>query len=196
MILDEKFQEIKALDKGEVVMKLPGTDIILPYSEGSAFVNEKGTIGYNALKVREVLTRATGEAEGLVGAFGKHLAEQLNDPNVKELIKEMMASEDTYLFFSKIKDGKDILTMDILTMPNMNNNCVDDQNIEGVIVGVYSTSGSLSSLEKVYEFHLQVIADRDLITDRAPLEKEVLKLVPKVNEVYEKELELMKEFGL
>lgn len=192
MIKDEKFRKIKDLGKGEIVMKLPGTDIKMPYSEGKAFVNKKGTIGYNALKVYDVTTESTGEAEGLIGSLGEQLAEQLKDPTVKGIIQKMMAEEDTYLFFSKTKDGKDALTL-----PSMKDTEIDDKSLEGFIIGGYSTAGNkLPSLEKVYAFHLQVIADRDLITDSATLEKEVINLVPKVNGLYEKVVKLIQELGL
>lgn len=190
MFSDEKFKKVKDLDKGEVVVKLPGTDMKMPYSEGKAFVNEEGTIGYNALKVYDVFTESTGKAEGLLGSLGEQLAEQLNDPDVKGLIKKMLAEEDTYLFFSKTKDGKDVITL-----PSMKDAEVDDKTLEGLVLGGYSTAGKLTSLKKVYALHLQAIADRDLIADKAVLEKETLELVPKVNEVYKKILKLMEESG-
>lgn len=187
MLSDEKFKKVKDLGKGEIVMKLPGTDMKMPYSEGKAFVNKEGTIGYNALKVYDVSTESTGKAEGLLGIIGEQLAEQLSDPDVKGLIKKMMAEEDIYLFFSKTKDGKDVITL-----PSMKDDEIYDKILEGLVLGGYSTAGSkLPSLKKIYAFHLQVIADRDVIADKAVLEKETLELVPKANEAYKKLLKLM-----
>lgn len=190
MLSDEKFKKIKDLGEGEIVMKFPGTDMKMLYSEGKAFVNKEGTIGYNALKVYDVIAESTGEAEGLIGYLGRQFTEQLKDPDVKGLIQKVLAEEDTYLFFSKTKDGKDVITV-----PSMKDEEIEDKAIEGLIVGGYGTAGKLPSLKKVYAFHLRVISDRDLIADKTALEKETLELVPKVNKFYEKVLKLIEESG-
>jgi hypothetical protein len=190
MFKDEKFKKVKDLGKGEIVVKLPGTDMKMPYSGGEAFVNKKGTIGYNSLKVYDLYTKSTGKAEGMLAGLGENLAEQLNDPDVKGLIKKMLAQEDNYLFFSKTKDGKDVITL-----PSMKDNSIDDETLEGLVLGGYSTAGNLPSLNKVYALHLQAIGDREVIADKAVLEKETLELTSKVNDVYKKILKLMEEVG-
>lgn len=188
MLSDEKFEKIKDLEKGEIVVKLPGTDMKMAYSGGEAFVNKKGTIGYNSLKVYDVYTESTGKAEGMLAELGENLAAQLNNPDVKGLIKKMLTQEDNYLFFSKTKDGKDVITL-----PSMKDNNIDDKTLEGLVLGGYSTAGNLPSLKKVYALHLQAIGDREVIADKAVLEKETIELTSKVNDVYKKILKLIEE---
>lgn len=188
----ENFEKIDSLKEGEVVMKLPGTDIVMPYSNGSAFVSKDGTVGYTALAVNDLVARSVGEPEGMMGILGAQLAEQLGEPALKEQIKELLARDNLYLFASKTEDGRQVITI-----PGMGDGLqVDDQNIDGFVVAAYSTQGGTPSLEQTYAFHSQATADRKLAGGRSSLEKEVLELVPTANKLYVKAEELMRNMSL
>jgi hypothetical protein len=187
----ETFEQVGNIEPGELVMKLPGTDVKMLYSQGEAFVNSTGDVGYNALNVTDMVAEEAGEAEGMFGILGKQLREQLSDPRIKPLLREIFAQDSMYLFVSKGTDGRTLLTI-----PSMTDEGIDDENLAGFVLGGYSTAGgSMRPVDNIYAFHSQVTAGRELVSDRATLEREVLTLVPTANGVYEKALEAMRSSG-
>ena len=187
----KNFSQIGTIDEGELIMKLPGMDFKMPYKKGNAFLNNSG-IGYVSLPIREFYCQKNGESTGLMGSLGEQMAEQLKNPSVKILMKEALALSNHSLFYSRAENG-----IEILCLPGMSGeDNIDDINIPNTVLATYcGNEGKVPSFEEIYAFHLSAVGERKIITDRSKLEKEVLRLVPKVNNVYESVLQLMKELG-
>jgi len=191
MYQNEKFEQIGDIPAGALVIKFPGTDLKMLYENGKAYVNKENNVGQLALAIRDVATEKAGEVEGMMGELGLQLAEQLSDPSIQQVLKELLEKQDHHLFYSKAEDGTEILCM-----PGVSGEYqIDDQNIARMVLATYNTQEGVPSAERVYSHHIAAVGDRTLIADRPTLEKEVLGLVPKANGVYEKALELMKDFG-
>lgn len=189
MYSKEGFTEVGKIAAGELVLKFPGTDLKMLYQSGTAYVNGKNTVGQLSLAVRDFAAVEAGEAEGLMGMLGCQLAEQLNDSSTQALLRKVLAKHDTHLFYSKSKDG-----IEMLSLPG-SGDIIEDQIIEGMVIALYSTSGEIPSADRVYRHYMKAVGKRKLVADRKMLETEVLQLVPKANGVYVKALELMKEMG-
>ena|SRR3989344_1738124 len=93
----EQFTEVGSIAGGELVLKLPGTDLKMLYQSGTAYVNKKNTVGQLSLTVRNFATAEAGEPEGLLGELGHQVAEQLNDPAVQAHLRKMLAKQATHL---------------------------------------------------------------------------------------------------
>ena len=182
------FKQIGTLDAGELVLKLPGTDIKMPYKSGRAFLSDSG-VGHVALAVQDIYCEETDdEAEGFMGFLGEQITPLINDPSLKAIIKKTLSERDVSLFYSQDQGGVEILSIPGLSREDG----IDDQIIPNMVVASYNTEGEIQNAEKVYALHMEAVGNRRLITDRSTLEREVLQLVPKANGVYEKVLEAMK----
>jgi hypothetical protein len=188
MKIGENFNQIGEIPKGELVIKFPGTDLKLVCKKGKAFLSNTG-IGYVSLPVRDAYCAENGEPEGLFGTLGIILAEQINNPSSKHLLRKRLALGDFSLFYSQTRKG-----IEVLCVPGISeNNEIDTKNIPRMSIAAYSTTNGIPSAEEVYVLHMKVVGKEKLITNKSILEKEVLHLIPKVNRFYEKALQIMNE---
>ena len=93
MYENEKFEKVGEIPAGALVLKFPGTEVSMLYDSGIAYVNENNNVGQLELGIRDIETKEVGEAEGMMGTLGRQLAEQVNDPDVKVLIKNIIATK-------------------------------------------------------------------------------------------------------
>jgi len=192
MYENEKFEKVGEIPAGALVLKFPGTEVSMLYDSGIAYVNENNNVGQLELGIRDIETEEVGEPEGMMGTLGRQLAEQINDPDVKDLIKNMLKDVNHHLFYSKAEDGTEIVTILGMTGKNM----IDDENVEDVVVASYSASGQVPNAEVVYGFHVSAVGDRKLVKDKEAMEKAAMGLASKTNELYDKALELAKNLGI
>jgi len=191
MYKNEQFEEVGTIGNGELVLKIPGTDIKMPYSAGTGYVNEVGNVAHLALTLSGMVAEESGEpAEGMMGALGEDLREQLNTSEVRELVEEHMVGSLLHLFYSQEKNGKGIITLPGISGENQ----VDDESHSSLVLVAYRMDGlHTGGIEEVYGSHSQVAGSYELVSDRSTLEKEVLTLAEKANEVYDFALEMMKD---
>ena len=188
MVKMKGYEQIGTISEGELVMKLPGTDLKMPYKKGEAFVNQAG-VGYISLPIRDAYCVKTGQSKGLSGMLGELLAEQLNDPEVKKMLKKTL-TRDHHLFYSRAQDGVEMLCLPWIAEENY----IDDQSMPNVVLASYTTNGRIPTFKETYAHHLRGVGKRELVTDKNILEREILQLVPKANGVYGQALQTMKEF--
>jgi len=192
MYQNENFQEVASLSGGELVMKLPGTDVRMPFDRGIAYVNAAGNAGHLALYLNNIVAEASEEpAEGMMATLGEMLREQLSTTEAKKILKQVISQQPLHLFYSKTrtKEGTEILTL-----PGMGSeNLVDYTHIEGIVVATYTTKGNFPSVEKAYALHGEAVGEKRLIADRKLITKETKGLVKKANQVYKTILEVIKE---
>lgn len=193
MYQNENFNAVGSVETGELVMKLPGTDIRMPYKQGTAYVNATGNVGHLALNVSKLVAEASDEpAEGMMGTLGEMLREQLSTPEAKKMLKKLLAEQPVHLFYSRTVAGTEILTL-----PGMGTeNNVDDNNIERMVVALYTTQGHFPPAEKVYALHGEAVGERELLADRKILVEEIQCLVTTANQVYEAILEVVNKNSL
>ena len=189
---NEAFSNVGEVQAGELIGRFPGTNLKMLYEGGKAYVNEAGTVAQLNLSIRDMVTEEAGEPKGFIGELGRGLAEQLSDPAVALVLKEFLAEQDHYLFYSQTKDGIEVLSIPSVT----GNESIDDENIPGMIIVSYSTHGNIPDASDVYTRHIQAIGDRELLSDSETLKKEILEMPTKVNELYKRGLELMKDSPL
>ena len=168
----EEFVQIGTVPAGELVIKLPGTEIKTVYSGGESYVSKSGRMGYVALKPIDVIAVEVGEATGMVGLLGEQMRGMINDPTVKAEIMEQLAASNRYLFVSKGKEK------DIVTMPGLS----DNGGEVGDVIGV-AYSGT-PSFEEVYALHTRALRGQPVLNDRAAIEMAVLRLPERANELY------------
>lgn len=188
MYQNEQFSQVGTVPAGELVIKIPGSDLKMPFSEGKAYVNARGNMGYVALNVTDVVVEPTGEEAGLFAVVGGAIAEQLQDPNVRASLQAVLASSKTPLAYSRGVDGREFITI-----PGASGESgIEDGLFENAVVGVYSTSDGPVSAEQVYALHCQAVGDAKLVEDKKEITKATLSLVDRANKIYEEGLALMK----
>ncbi len=161
------------------------------YESSTAYINKSDNVGHLSLAIRDFETEEDGEAEGFVGGIGRMMAEQLNNPSVKKMVRKMLADHDHHLFYSMADDGTEIVCI-----PGTDDKFqIDDQSIKGLVVASYSTHGEIPSAEQVYGHHVSAVCHRTLLSDRPFIRQEVLDLAATVNGIYEKAFGIMKESG-
>jgi len=193
MYRDENFAQVGNLEHSVLVMKLPGIDIKCYFSTGDAFVNAKGTIGYVALSITDVVGEKTSgpitEAAVSMAETGNRLAELLADSKSKRRILAFFAKEKLRLVYSLTKDGKEILTM-----PGVDGDG-DHYFIGGMIIARYSLGDGKES-PAVFERHASATSWYQLAQDRDALVAPTLSLVDKTNDAYKEFLKLTETIGL
>ena len=194
MYQNEDFKPVGEVSAGELVLKLPGTNLKMLYSSGTGYVNGSNNVAHLQLVLAGMVAEESGEpAEGMAGTLGEMLREQISAPGGQRLIQETMVGNNLHLFYSRVRDGKSILALPGLSEKDM----VDSENHPEFTVLSYNTrSDSLGYVDAVYGFHSRVAADFELVADRAELEREVLTLADKANGVYDLGLRLMRESGI
>lgn len=191
MRIGEDFGQLENMGSGELIIKLPGTDFVMPYETGIAFLSDSG-IGYVSLAVEDFFTRENGEPEGLCGIMGRQLAKQLEYPAVKALTRKAISESELNLFYSRSPDN-----IEIFTIPGMSGEYgIDEQATPNSVVATYPLGKITPSVEEVYSHHKKAVGRRELITDRGVLEKDILNLVDKVNGIYDLEKENMMSFSI
>ena len=163
----------------------------MPYEKGTAYINENNNIGQLTVEIRGMTGEEVGEAEGMSGDLGRMLADQLSDPETRELIKEFLSDKDHHLFYSRAEDGTEIISI-----PGMKGEYeIDHEFADGIVLATYSINGEIPEALRVYNHHTEAIGDLPLRADRTALEEEVLGLASKTNDVYAQILEKIIEMG-
>ena len=190
MKIGQDFERIGSLGNGELVLKLPGTDFKMVFEGGKAYLSDNLTIGYVSLPVKKIDCQENGEPKGMFGELGRQMAEQLMAPMAKTLLDKVLSSRDMSLFYSMTERA-----IEIISLPGMSaeEQISEENGIPNMVLAIYSLNSKIPSAERVYALHLDAVGDRRHIRDRATLENEVLRLVSKVNGVYEKSLQLMRD---
>jgi len=186
MYNDENFQEINKLDKGQIVMKLPGTNIIMPYNFGTAYINKTHDIGYITLTVEDLIAKTIEESKSELGILAKKLTKILEDPKSKNQLKEIIHYSQLSIFYSKTENNLEIITMPSLSQGKE----IDETTCSNTVIGIYNMADKLH-LWNIYTFHKKIISNTKLISNREILEKEILELPQKANKVYDKALEII-----
>lgn len=189
--MNEEFTQVTLFSKGELVIRMPGTNIRMPYTQGSSYVNKPGNLAYVALDLNDIVAEDSGEAvTGVFGKLGLMLRKQLNDSEVRKKLLEVIEGSKIHLLFSQILNGKGILTL-----PGLNKDTVDEDVHKDLILVNYKMEGKVPNLDEVYGLHWQAVAGRKLVSDKKRLRREASGLVDKVNGVYDFSLELIKTSG-
>jgi hypothetical protein len=186
MYNNEDFQNISVLNKGQIVIKLPGTDIIMPYNSGNTYINKTNTIGHITLNIEDFIVKSFDESKGELGKMGAELAKILEDPQSKIQLQEIISYSQLSIFYSKTENNREIITM-----PSLNQGKeIDETTCKDILIGIYSMTDKLP-LWNIYSFHKKIISDTKLISNREMLEKEIQNLPEKTNNVYDKALDVI-----
>ncbi|MCK5026413.1 MAG: hypothetical protein KAS15_07475 [Nanoarchaeota archaeon] len=191
MYKNQKFEQIGNIPDGELVVKFPGTDLKMHYEDGKAYVNKGNNIGQLALTITDFTTEDTSEEKGIIGKFGSQLSEQLNIYKKQFNSRKLLAKQNYHLFYSKAEDRTEIISMPSL----IRGDNIYENHLPGMTLVTYDPMGKEISAEKVLRQHIATVGGKKLISDRQTLKKEVLELVPKVNDVYEEYFEIMKKLS-
>jgi len=188
MYKNEEFQQINTINKGELIMKFPGTRTRIPYESGTAFINNAGNIGYVALKITDLVTETVNESKRLTETQIKQ-AKSLQELKLEKQIKQMIKTSSITLFYSNTLND-----FEVWTIPKTNNKIqIDNLQFHKMIIETYDIQKTIPSVEQVYELHKQIVADMKLSKDKASLEADLKILPQKVNEIYNIAFRLMRQ---
>jgi len=192
MYKNEEFQPVDTINKGELVMKFPGTNIKIPYESGITFMNKAGTVGCVALNITDLIAESVCEPKGLMGEQGSKIAKLLQEPSSKEQIKQRIKTLPLSIFYSKTLDDLEVFTIPIISDRVQINN----QNFPKMVIRTYNVLIAIPSVEQVYDtIHAQVISYRKLSKDKANLEVDLKTLTKKTNIIYDLAFKLMRQRG-
>ena len=178
--LKEKFTCFDDLNQGALIQRLPGTDIIMPYSSGKVFVNSEGNIAHIALRVEDVHTRKTGMSTGVYGDLGKRVENALMDPEVREAVRNGLSSERVHLFLSRTDRNRNILTL-----PRIDEKDRVDTDLANLLTLVsYGIIDRLPTLEEAYALHSNVLDRGELKSNKLDLAKRAAGIVSNANGIY------------
>ncbi|GEM_PF-5367710 len=195
MYRNENFTEVGRIREGEVILRLPGTNLGMPYSAGTGYVNEARNVAHLALTLKGLTATESGEsADGMLGMLGEQMREQMAAPEVQQLVATHIVGKPLHLFYSLISGDKRA----VITLPGMSGEYqVDPDNNPHFVVAAYKMAGiELPTVDEVFGFHSQAVGDRNTISNRTALEAEVLTLADKANDVYKSALNLMRGLDL
>jgi hypothetical protein len=195
MFNDERFEQIGIYPPSGLVLKYPGTDIVLLYRDGTAYANllpdrgispfDHGTVAYAALNIAGLECRIRGEPIGPFGDVGRDFAETINNPDSDTVLHDQLTREPLYLFLSMV-DGKRAISIPSLG----DDDSIDEPHFDEMLVGWYAVSKHRSA-EQVYVFHQQLVAGCNVSDDRRLLGSHAATLPRAANKAYELALDWM-----
>ena len=192
MYQNEGFRQVTELQPGALVMKLPGVDFLTEFQRGTAHVNAANNVGYVALHTSDFSVRRTSDADSMLGGLAAMLADMVETPELREQMLAVLRARPMHLFHSQSDSGGNILTMPGFGQKDN----IDDEHIEGFVIGTYMMEGEVPLIEQTHAFHSRVVGRRTLVADRMLLEQKARELVPTANGAYEQILRVVEQMGL
>mgnify|MGYP005623602597 CR=1 FL=1 len=193
----EDILRVKSLDPGELVLKVPGTDIKFFYKNGESYINRKGNLAFVGLDIYDMaLEKTTGCPEEL-----KELTNEIRsyfDDNVtKDVLNQYFGESQAFICYSECKDGVGIITLpNILTEDDVLPGTTIVQEFENTwmdkVVAFYDLQYTKPYLGVIAKIHENIIGEREIISDPYKMSKTAINLVDIANNIYERELQLLK----
>lgn len=187
----ERFTSEKKLRKGEFSVKVGSFKVVMSYKKADILINSRNNIGCIAFDLDDM--NVTDADKGDYGKFDELLQ------NFKEMLKDTAYRAESivhirenpmFLMYSQAMGGKEILTMYNLAPPR----CPDLQfriaEIGKTIVCAHSSARGLPDMSTFYHAHAQACYGKNLNQDRQMLEKELLKITPRAQNLLEQFIEL------
>ncbi|MEA3515497.1 MAG: hypothetical protein U9R34_08520 [Nanoarchaeota archaeon] len=208
MYQKERFEYIGNIPSGELIAKSPDIDskmlyyFKMPYGDGKGYINKENNIGFLKLAIDDIIPERISKAKGKISKCIHLFTKKFKKPEYQITLNKFLADQDYSLFYSRVEDGTEILCI-----PGLSNRYqINDRDIQGIVLATYPLSLTLSdkmnnihhatNLHIAAKLHDEAIGERKLISDRSEIEKEVLGLVQKVNNIYETKFKKKKPCGV
>lgn len=158
-ISQERFEKVGSLGDGVLFIRALGSCFELAYSNGEAFVNEKGTVAYNSLRVDKLVVKKYTIEE--MSKPERKIFEDINGnkENRVELeehiqrIARIQTPFNIYIFFSQI-DRYGI--EDVMTHPEL---MEMGRLVKSGLGNPYELTKGVLNLEQVYKKHIDSFND-------------------------------------
>ncbi len=186
--MKHEFEQIGDIADSTLILKFPGTDIRMPFTNGEAYMNRLGMV-FVSFNFVDSYAVKNGEPKGAYGIVGQMISDELANPMLKARTLENFRNNPCHLFYSLGKAG-----IEVLTIPGMESNSTCE--MDNRLVTFYETRlyDAMPTMEKVQELHKNSAGLMELAKDRRSLDKEVLKIISKANESYEQAMHAMRQY--
>ena len=196
----EGFQQVGSVDEGQLVFKLPGTDVIMRYSGGTAHVN-RGDVGYLALNMVDVNIIGTeakinpdddpfnmqGVLERYAGPYRKvstKLREvyEASDADFKRAQNAQFSSRPIKLLFSQAGDGSSITFLPWALEEDKVKIYGENRSAAGFY---HMKDENAPTVETLFRLHKSVVRSVNLANNRERTIRGTLELADSANRIYE-----------